>query len=83
MKKYLNEIELAGMILLFIGAFCGKGLNPNTLILILAIGLLLWVGVVIYKALKWEEYRRDNILNIIIMICAIISIFITFKFIVE
>jgi hypothetical protein len=40
--------------------------------------MLLWVFTVVYKAFHWQEFRRDNILNIIIMLGAIIAIFITF-----
>ena len=83
MKKSLKEIELSGNILLIIGAIVGHLANIYTGASIVSIGLLLWVIVVIYKALNWQEYRRDNILNIYIMIGAIIALFITFKFIVE
>jgi uncharacterized membrane protein HdeD (DUF308 family) len=75
MKKYLKEIELSGIIMLFLGVILGHFANANTGALAVAIGLLLWVITVVYKALHWDLYRRDNILNICIMMGAIVAIF--------
>ena len=76
MKKYLREIEVSAMILMFIGIIMnllGKA-DWSTWVILIAIAL--WLIEVVYKAFKWEEYRRDNILNIVIMSGAIIAIMI-------
>jgi K+-sensing histidine kinase KdpD len=78
MKKYLKEIETSGMIMLFLGAILGHAVNMNAGAIAAAIGLLLWVVIIIYKALHWELYRRDNLLNIFVMLGAILTIFILF-----
>ena len=79
MKKYLREIETSGIIMLFLGFILGHLISMDTGAIMAAIGLLLWASVVVYKALHWNVYRRDNILNIIIMMGAVIAIFITFR----
>jgi len=78
MKKYLKEIETSGIIMLFLGVILGHVVNIYTGALASAIGLLLWVVTVIYKAFHWDIYRRENIVNIIIMLGAILGIFISF-----
>ena len=78
MKKYLREIEISGIILLFIGTCVGHIVSVNAGAIVSLIGILLWVAVVIYKSLKWQEYRRDNIVNIFIMLGAILAILISF-----
>ncbi len=78
MKKYLREIEISGIILLFIGTCVGHFVSVNAGAIVSLIGILLWVAVVIYKSLKWQEYRRDNIVNIFIMLGAILAILISF-----
>lgn len=77
MKKYLKELEIAGIILLFIGVILGHTVGMTTGACAAAIGLLLWVATVIIKAFNWNEYRRDNIVNIFVMLGAIILIFIS------
>ena len=78
MKKYLKELEISGIAMMFIGIIMGRLLGSDICTLIIIIGMLLWVFTVVYKAFHWQEFRRDNILNIIIMLGAIIAIFITF-----
>ena len=78
MKKYLKEIETAGIILLFIGVILGHSVGMNLGAAFVAIGLVLWVITIIIKAMDWEKYRRDNILNIIIMLGAILAIFVSY-----
>jgi len=77
MKKYLKELEIAGIILLFIGVILGHTVGMATGACAVAIGLLLWVTTVVIKAFNWNEYRRDNIVNIFVMLGAIILIFIS------
>ena len=77
MKKYLKEIETSGIVLLFLGVILGRMANMELGAIISVVGLLLWVLTVIVKAFNWQQYRRDNILNIIIMLGAIVAIFFT------
>jgi hypothetical protein len=77
MKKYLKELEIAGIILLFIGVILGHTVGMTTGACAVAIGLLLWVATVVIKAFNWNEFRRDNIVNIFVMLGAIILIFIS------
>lgn len=77
MKKYLKELEIAGIILLFIGVILGHTVGMATGACAVAIGLLIWVATVVIKAFNWNEFRRDNIVNIFVMLGAIILIFIS------
>lgn len=81
MKKYLNEIEIASIVLLAAGSLIGRIANMTFGALMVGVGLLLWAYTVVVKALSWQQYRRDNIVNICIMMGAILAIFISFKFI--
>ena len=71
MKKYLKEIEISGVILMFIGCIMHRFLSLTTGIWACSIGILLWLLVVIYKAFHWKEYQRDNRMNIVVMLCLI------------
>lgn len=71
-KKYLREIELAGIILLFIGFVLGHLMSLQLGAMIVVVGLLLWLFTVIFKALNWKQYQRENIINIYVMSGAII-----------
>ena len=64
--------------MLFLGVILGHVVNMNAGAMAAAIGLLLWVVIIIYKALHWELYRRDNLINIFVMLGAILTIFILF-----
>ena len=66
------------MIMLLLGVILGHAVNMKTGAIAAAIGLLLWVVIIVYKALHWEQYRRDNQINIIVMLGAILTIFILF-----
>ena len=70
MRKYLKEIEISGVILMLMGCF----IRWDWTIWLCAVGIFLWLIPLVYKAFHWEEYRRDNILNIAIMAGAIIVI---------
>ena len=40
--------------------------------MIVVIGLLIWLFSVVYKAINWKQYQRENIVNIYVMTGAII-----------
>ena len=66
MKKYLREIEMAGVILASTGivnSICG-------------IGILLMLIVFLYKAFHWNEYARENKQYIWIILLTIALLFI-------
>lgn len=76
MKKYLREIEFAGVILASTGIV-------NSLIWgsiyggwICGIGILLMLIVFLYKAFHWNEYTRDNKQYIWIILLTIALLFI-------
>jgi Ca2+/Na+ antiporter len=80
MKKYLREIEFAGVILASTGIV-------NSLIWgsiyggwICGIGILLMLIVFLYKAFHWNEYARENKQNIIILLVAIFILIIKMLF---
>lgn len=83
MKKYLREIETAGIVLLFLGVVTARAANMTLGTIMTGAGLALWLLTVIVKATDWNTYRRDNIVNICIMLGAIVSIFITYMFIIK
>lgn len=75
MRKYIKEIEVAGLLLIAIGivisCFWGYlfGAWPC------GVGLFLLLAIVIYKAFHWAEYERENKQYIvIILICIFILI---------
>lgn len=75
MKKYLREIETAGMILLAIGVVLSLIAGSRYGMWPCIVGLLLWVIIVVYKAFHWTEYAAENKRNIIIMLIAIVFLF--------
>ena len=68
MKNYLKEIEISGVILMFIGCIMHRFLSLPAGIWACSIGILLWLLVVIYKAFHWKKYQRENRMNIFIML---------------
>ena len=72
MKKYLKELEISGVILMFIGCIMHRLWSLPVGIWACSIGMLFWLLVVIYKAFHWKEYQRENRMNIIIMLGVII-----------
>ena len=68
MKKYLKELEISGVILMFIGCIMHRLWSLPVGIWACSIGMLFWLLVVIYKAFHWKEYQRENRMNIIIML---------------
>ena len=75
MKKYLKEIEISGVLLMFIDCIAYRFFSFEAGLVAAGIGLLLFVLEIVYKAFNWQEYRRDNIQNIVIMLGAIIALF--------
>ena len=76
MKKYLREIELAGVILMAIGVAIAVTIGYNYGMWPCAVGLLLLLGIFLYKAFHWKEYERENRQYIMIILLAIIILFI-------
>lgn len=75
MKRYLKELETAGIILLFIGVIIGHTAGSQYGAWPCGVGLLLAMAVMIYKAFHWKEYERENKRNIVIMIGTIILLY--------
>ena len=71
MKKYLKELEISGVILMFIGCIMHRLWSLPVGIWACSIGMLFWLLVVIYKAFHWKEYQSENRMNIVIMLCVI------------
>ena len=76
MKKYLREIEMAGVILAIIGI--GSSLVWGTIYggWLCGIGITLFLLVFMYKAFHWKEYERENKQYIVIILLTIIILFI-------
>ena len=74
-KKYLNEISISGLLLLFIGAIIGHTLGAQYGAWPCGVGLLLGAFIIVYKACHWKEYERDNKRNIVIMLGTIILLY--------
>lgn len=72
MKKYLREIEMAGVLLLAIGVVIAFAAGTQYGMWPCAVGLLLWVVTLIYKAFHWTEYDVENRRNVLIMLVAIV-----------
>ena len=70
MKNYLREIQLSSAILCIIGVVLAWIKGNQVGMWPCAVGVLLFIFVVIYKALNWKEYERDNKQNIGIILIA-------------
>ena len=70
MKKYLREIQLSSAILCIIGVVLAWIKGNQVGMWPCAVGVLLFVFVVLYKAFNWKEYERDNKQNIGIILIA-------------
>ena len=75
MKKYLREIDAAGIILLAIGVVLSLIAGSQYGMWPCMVGILLWVVVVVYKAFHWTEYAAENKRNVVIMLIAIVFLF--------
>jgi len=76
MKKYLKEIELSGMLMMLIGVLLNLTGRSSWAVWTIVIAIALWLVTVIYKAMRWNEYKHDNQQNIIIMLATIVVLFI-------
>ena len=75
MKKYLREIEVAGLILTAIGIGISYIWNVQYGVWPCGVGLFLLLIIFLYKAFHWKEYERENKQYIwIILICIFILI---------
>ena len=59
MKKYLKELEISGVILMFIGCIMHRFMSLPAGIWACGIGILLWLLVLIYKAFHWKDYSNE------------------------
>jgi len=75
-KKYLKEIELAGMLLLAIGLVIALTAGNRYGAWPCGAGLLVLLVPFLYKAFHWKEYERENKRYIVIMLFCIILLFI-------
>lgn len=80
MRKYLNEISTAGMLLLLIGVIIGHTAGNQYGAWPCGVGIILGIVVVVYKALHWKEYERENRRNIAIMLGAIVILYLMMYF---
>ena len=75
MRKYLREIEMAGVILAIIGIVSSLVWGAIYGGWLCGIGIALFLLVFLYKAFHWKEYERENKQYIvIILICIFILI---------
>lgn len=76
MKKYIKEVEIAGMLLLAIGVVIAMIFGYTYGAWPCGVGLLLLLIPFIYKAFHWKEYNRENKQYIVIILLAILILFI-------
>lgn len=76
MKKYLREIEMAGVILAIIGIVSSLVWGAIYGGWLCGIGIVLFLLVFLYKAFHWKEYERENKQYIVIILLTIIILFI-------
>ena len=75
MKKYLREIEMAGVILAIIGIVSSLVWGAIYGGWLCGIGIALFLLVFLYKAFHWKEYERETKQYIIIILLTIIILF--------
>ena len=71
MKKYLKEIDTAGLILMLLGVVMYRFMGMQEGFIACGIGIVLWLTVVVYKAFRWQEFQKDNKQNIVMMLIII------------
>ena len=73
MKKYLRELEIAGMILIGIGIVIAHTAGYHYGAWPCGAGMLVLLLPYLYKACHWKEYAKENQRNIwIITICILL-----------
>ena len=80
MKKYLREIEMAGVILAVIGIVSSMIWGASFGAWACGFGLALMLIIFLYKAFHWKEYERENKQYIVIILLAIIILFVQMLF---
>ena len=75
MRKYLNELSIAGILLLFIGVIIGHTAGTQYGMWPCAVGLLIALVLVVFKAMHWKEFERENKRNIVIMLITIVLLY--------
>ena len=76
MRKYLREIEMAGVILAIIGIVSSLVWGAIYGGWLCGIGIALFLLVFLYKAFHWKEYESENKQYIVIILLTIIILFI-------
>lgn len=76
MKKYLDEIEISSIILMFIGLVLAYTVGYNVGAWPCGCGMALLLIPYLYKAFHWKEYERENKRNIWIIVLCILFIYI-------
>ena len=76
MRKYIREIEIAGLIMAAMGIICSMVWGTYFGGWACGFGLLLLLIVFLYKAFHWKEYERENKEYIVIILLSIIIFFI-------
>ena len=71
MRKYLREIEMAGVILAIIGIVSSLVWGAIYGGWLCGIGITLFLLVFLYKAFHWKEYERENKQYIVILLICI------------
>lgn len=75
-KKYLREIEIAGMALIGIGLLIAYTAGKNYGAWPCGAGMLVLLVPYLYKAFHWKEYEQENRRNIWIIVLCILIIYI-------
>mgnify|MGYP007070246613 CR=1 FL=1 len=75
-KKYLREIEIAGMVLLAVGVIISFAAGSSFGAWPCGAGMLLLLIPFLYKAFHWKEYERENKQYIVIILICIFILFI-------
>lgn len=73
-KNHLQELELSGVILMFIGIILAFTVGMNYGGWVCGTGMIVLLIPVIYKAFHWERYAAENKRNIIITLCTIATL---------
>ncbi|MBQ8712260.1 MAG: hypothetical protein IJ551_05495 [Prevotella sp.] len=76
MRKYLKELEIAGMVLIFIGIILAHTAGYNYGAWPCGCGMLVLLVPYLFKAFHWKEYEQENRRNIWIIVLCILVIYI-------
>jgi amino acid permease len=76
MRKYLKELEIAGMVLLGVGIIIAHIAGYNYGAWPCGAGMLILLIPYLFKAFHWKEYEQENRRNIWIIVIGILAIYI-------